>query len=447
MQNASEKRKQRWSFILTRFMILALTIVFFFLLFRLDDLFSKIRHVLVILRPFIFGGVMAYLLRIPCNFFEKYLEKWLPQRLKKGTTGLAIFISMFLIALLVFIFIRMAAPQLIVSISSIVSLLPDAVTKASQWIQTKLADYPVIETYVLSAIDDIYPRFLQWTETDLLPLLQDMAGGFASTVTSVVSYLGNLLIGVVVCIYTLASRKQFARQSKAVVYSILKPKWAESVLDEINFADKMFVGFFGGRILDSAIIGVICYICCLILKFPNAMLISLIVGVTNVIPYFGPWIGAIPSVLLILIVSPIKCIWFIIFVIILQGFDGNVLGPRLLANSTGLSSFWVLFSITLFSGLFGFVGILVGVPVFAVIYDLIRKLVIYGLKRNGKLDILKGTASDEEEGQSIEEQDIEEQQNIREEQKKDENQNIGNEENTDDEPHADESRQGDKKRN
>ena len=118
------------------------------------------------------------------------------------------------------------------------------------------------------------------------------------------------------------------------------------------------------------------------------MLISVIVGITNIIPYFGPWIGAVPSALLILIVDPIKCIWFLVFIIVLQQFDGNILGPRLLANSTGLSGFWVLFSVTVFSGVFGFVGILIGVPVFAVIYDLIRKLVVMGLRRNHKLELL-----------------------------------------------------------
>lgn len=394
MQYTKEQRQRQWHYIWTRFAIFALTIVFFFLMFRLKDIFDQIRRFLFILRPFIWGGVIAYMLRIPCNFFERYLEKWLPKRLKKLKTGLAIFISLLLIGLLVFLFVRLVTPQLIISIRSIIAIAPDAVTQATKWVQTKLEDYPAVENYVLTTLNEVYPKLEKWAETDLLPLLQNVAGGFASTVSSVVGYLFNLVIAFIVSIYSLASRKKFAKQGKAVLYSILKPKWAEAVLEETCFADKMFVGFFGGRILDSAIIGVICYIVSLICGFPNAMLISVIVGVTNVIPYFGPWIGAVPSALLILIVNPVKCIWFIIFVIILQTFDGNILGPRLLANSTGLSSFWVLFSITLFSGLFGFVGILVGVPVFAVIYDLITKLVVCGLKRNGKLYLLQDAVSD-----------------------------------------------------
>ena len=165
------------------------------------------------------------------------------------------------------------------------------------------------------------------------------------------------------------------------------------MLREFSFIDRTFVGFFGGKILDSAIVGLICYIFCGIMTmaagFQNAVLISVIVGVTNIIPYFGPFIGAVPSALLILISSPRNCVIFLIFIVILQQFDGNVLGPKLLADSVGLSGFWVLFSITLFQGLFGFVGILVGVPVFAVIYDMVRRGILRGLEKHGKLDVLR----------------------------------------------------------
>lgn len=175
-------------------------------------------------------------------------------------------------------------------------------------------------------------------------------------------------------------------------YALFKTELADKILRELKFIDKTFVGFFGGKILDSAIVGLICYAFCLIMSFitgfPNAMLVSVIVGITNVIPYFGPFIGAVPSALLILIDSPLNCVIFLVFIIILQQIDGNILGPMLLADSVGLTGFWVLFSITVFGGLFGFAGILVGVPVFAVIYDLIKRAVKKGLKKHGKLDVL-----------------------------------------------------------
>ena len=203
-------------------------------------------------------------------------------------------------------------------------------------------------------------------------------------VLNVVTMAKNLIIGIIVAVYMLASRKRFVQQAKLVLYSIFKPRWAELIKEEVKYADKMFGGFINGKIMDSAIIGG-----CLIFKFPSALLVSVIIGVTNVIPFFGPFIGAVPATLLILIQNPIKALWFVLFVLVLQQLDGNVIGPKILGNTTGLSSFWVLFSILLFGGLWGFVGMIVGVPLFAVIYDVIKKLVIHGLKRNKEIDLLQ----------------------------------------------------------
>nr|WP_297863918.1 AI-2E family transporter [uncultured Acetatifactor sp.] len=394
-------KSKHWNPIVSGFLVLALAISFFFLLFRFDDLCAKIGALISILIPFIYGGVMAYMLRMPCNFFEKYLERWLPKKLKKRAGGFAILLSLFCAGLVLYLLISMVVPQLAASIASIVTQLPETAEKGSKWIQELLADNPVMENYLQTAMEAINKKIEAWASKDLLPMLMNMVDGFAGTVSTVVSFLFNICIGMVVCIYVLGSRKLFARQAKAVVYSIFKPRWAEALLSEVNYADKMFAGFFSGKILDSAIIGLICYVFSLILRFPNAMLISVIVGVTNIIPYFGPWIGAVPSLLLILIVDPVKCLWFLIFIIILQQFDGNILGPRLLANSTGLSGFWVLFSITVFGGVFGFVGILIGVPVFAVIYDLLRKLVVMGLKRNHKLELLGPGEKEEKQQDSL----------------------------------------------
>jgi predicted PurR-regulated permease PerM len=198
----------------------------------------------------------------------------------------------------------------------------------------------------------------------------------------------NLLIGLVVAVYLLAGRKRFARQANMILHSLVSPKWAQLILDELKYADRMFGGFINGKILDSAIIGVLCYIGCMIFRFPNALLVSVIIGVTNVIPFFGPFIGAVPATLLILIEEPIKAVWFVLFVLVLQQLDGNIIGPKILGNVTGLSSFWVMFAILLFGGLWGFVGMLIGVPLFAVIYDVIKKLVTLGLARNKCEDMM-----------------------------------------------------------
>ena len=169
---------------------------------------------------------------------------------------------------------------------------------------------------------------------------------------------------------------------------LLGLKWSDIDLKNGDLRVRRQIGRINGKIMDSAIIGVLCYIGCLIFKFPSALLVSVIIGVTNVIPFFGPFIGAIPATLLILIQSPIKALWFVLFVLVLQQLDGNIIGPKILGNTTGLSSFWVLFAILLFGGLWGFVGMIVGVPLFAVIYDVIKKLVIHGLQRNQELTLL-----------------------------------------------------------
>ena len=203
--------------------------------------------------------------------------------------------------------------------------------------------------------------------------MQSLLSGAAVGVVNVVTFLKNVVIGLIVSVYLLASRKRFGQQGKLILYSLVKPRWVGLIMEEIRYADRMFGGFINGKILDSAIIGVLCYIFCLIFKFPSALLVSVIIGVTNVIPFFGPFIGAIPATLLILIQNPIKALWFILFVLVLQQVDGNIIGPKILGNTTGLSSFWVLFAILLFGGLWGFVGMIIGVPLFAVIYDVIKK--------------------------------------------------------------------------
>lgn len=372
------------------FAVVAAGILLCFLLLRIDDVLRALRGLFSILTPFVYGGIMAYALRGPCNFFERLLDGRLPPGAKGLSPGLAILLSLSSAFLILYFLLSMVLPQITYSVVSIVTAMPDTAERAVRWLEEALQGNPVMEKYLQTAMESVNQYIQNWTQVQLLPTLQGMLDGFASTVSSVVSLLANLLIGLVVCVYGLSARKTFARQARAVLYSVFPPRWVEQILNEICYADRMFVGFFNGKILDSAIIGVLCYLFSLLFGFPNAMLVSVIVGVTNIIPCFGPYIGAVPSALLILMEDPVKCLWFLVFIILLQQFDGNVLGPRLLAGSTGLSGFWVLFSIIVFGGLFGFAGMLVGVPIFAVIYDVGRKLVVCGLRKNGRLDVLQG---------------------------------------------------------
>lgn len=394
-------KKEDWKKIfyqsLTGFFSLALAILLFFAIREIGQIRSSFLWLLGVLKPVIYGGVMAYLLKTPCNFLEKRIASLLPEKHKKRTNGLTVLLVLILTFFIIYLLLSMVIPEMVASTMLLINAVPQKMDEFAGWVTRMLDGNEVLQTYANTAIISLEDKLQVWAKTDLLPTMQGMMGGFADTVGSVVGMLYNLLIGIIICIYLLLGRKTFARQGKAVLYALFKTERADALLGELRFIDKTFVGFFGGKILDSAIVGLICYVFCIIMTFtmgfPNAVLISVIVGVTNVIPYFGPYIGAVPSALLVLISGPVNCIIFIVFIIVLQQFDGNILGPALLADSVGLTGFWVLFSITLFQGFFGFTGILVGVPVFAVIYDIIRRLVAKGLQKHGKTELLEETSA------------------------------------------------------
>ncbi len=390
---------------LTGFVSLALAILLFFSIRGFGEIRQSFQWLLGVLKPGIYGAVMAYLLKTPCNFLEKRILALMPEKHKKRANGLTVLVVMILTFLIIYLLMIMVIPEMASSTLILVNAVPQKMDEFANWLTGMLDGNELLQTYANTAILNVENHLQDWAKTDLLPTMQGMMGGFADTVGSVVGILYNLLIGIIICIYLLLGRKTFARQGKAVLYAVFKSERADAVLRELQFIDKTFVGFFGGKILDSAIVGLICYVFCIVMTFtmgfPNAVLISVIVGVTNVIPYFGPYIGAVPSALLVLISGPVNCIIFIVFIIILQQFDGNILGPALLADSVGLTGFWVLFSITLFQGFFGFVGILVGVPVFAVIYDMIRRLVMLGLKKHGKTELLQVHAQERQDAGSI----------------------------------------------
>lgn len=381
---------------LTLFGALALAILLFFILFFMDNIRSGVGRLLSILMPFIYGAVIAYLLKPVCNVLDRFYLRILT---KKGTkpwkkaegvaASLSILTGILLGIAIVVTLLMMVIPQVLSSLSGIVAMVPSSIERFTDWITQYLGNQPVLKNYIDSISEGITDKFGLWIQQTILPNLQMLVDGVTSGVVSIVNVVMNLFIGVIVAIYLLGSRKRFAIQSQMIVHSLIRERWAKAIIGETKYADRMFCGFINGKLLDSAIIGVICFLFMWIFKMPYAMLVSVIVGVTNIIPFFGPYLGAVPSALLILMVSPAKCIGFLIFVIVLQQFDGNILGPRILGNITGLSSFWVLFAILTFGGLFGFIGMIVGVPVFAVIYDVVKKLIHKGLKYRGKESLIE----------------------------------------------------------
>ncbi|MBR3973476.1 MAG: AI-2E family transporter [Oscillospiraceae bacterium] len=383
-----EKHKYIYA-MLTGFGTISLSVLFFFVLYRLPDVSATFDTIANILMPFIYGGVIAYLVRPMCNWCSVTFSGWAKGKYPKWTEAAAILCSMLAALLVVYALIIMIAPQLYRSMASLWNSIPDKVNQLFAWASTTFGENEALMNYISMAYNQVYNTLDQWASETLVPQITNIVSGVGMSVWKVFLFLKNILIGLIVAVYLLASRKKFAKQGTLLIRSMLKPRVADLVLDEIAYIDRMFGGFIDGKIVDSAIIGVLCYIGCSVFKFPNALLVSAIVGITNVIPFFGPFLGAIPSILLILIESPIKALWFGLFVLGLQQLDGNVIGPKILGDHTGVSSFWVLFSILLFGGMWGLVGMIVAVPLFAVIYDLIKRMVRRGLAKNDCVDMLR----------------------------------------------------------
>ena len=375
---------------LAGFGAISLSILFFFLIYRFQGFGDAISKLTGILMPFIYGAVIAYLLKPVCNCVEDFLRRLLPEKMGTAANMLAVTISLLFGILVVYALIMMIVPQLITSVTTLYYTARNNLNDFVDWAshQEIIASNQKLLDFIETSYDNLQDTLDNIVRTKLIPSMQSLLSGAALGVMSFVTFLKNIIIGVIVSVYLLASRKKFGQQGKMILYSLIKPRWADIILEEILYADKMFGGFINGKILDSAIIGVLCYIACLIFKFPSALLVSVIIGVTNVIPFFGPFIGAIPATLLILIQNPIKALWFVLFVLVLQQVDGNIIGPKILGNTTGLSSFWVLFAILLFGGLWGFVGMIIGVPLFAVIYDVLKKFVFHGLRRNEEMELV-----------------------------------------------------------
>ena len=395
-----DPKKRRYLYMsMAVFAAISLSLVLFFILFRLQGIGDALGTLSDILAPFVYGGVVAYLLRPLCNTYESFFIDVLPKKAKQLSNSVAVILSLITGLLVVYTLIIMIAPQLYQSIMSLWNSMPEKINQFVTWATSVFGEDEEMLQLFNTGSQKLITELETWATETLVPQISSLVSGVGSSVLKVLNFFYDLLIGLIVAVYLLGSRKKFARQSVLLVRSFLKPKWADMFLNEVAFIDRMFGGFIDGKLVDSAIIGILCYIGCLIFKFPNPLLIAAIVGITNIIPFFGPFIGAIPSTFLILIEDPVKALWFVLFVLVLQQLDGNIIGPAILGDRTGVSSFWVLFSIILFGSLWGVVGMIVAVPLFAVIYDIIKKFVRRGLFQKNQIELweqYKGDYPDEE---------------------------------------------------
>ncbi len=361
-------------------------VLVFFLIYRIDQVERELGRLIGILMPFIYGCVMAYLVRPVCSFLERHLLRCMEGRVQerlagKLAGGLSIAGSLIFFLLVVYMLLAMVLPQVVESIRQVIRMLPSLLERATLWLEGVVGNDVSKQELIANLSSVLSVNLEDWITGDFMPNMQMIVMHLSARVLDVVLLAKDVLIGIVVCAYLLSGRRKMQRRWEMAILAAFGEKWSKRILDEMKIVDSMFVGFINGKLIDSLIIGILCFIVMKILNWPLAILVSTIIGVTNIIPFFGPFIGAVPSALLMLIYGPMQMVYFLLFVLVLQQFDGNILGPKILGNTTGLDSFWVLFSITLFGGLFGLVGMIVGVPFFAVLYDLVRKLVLYALKQ------------------------------------------------------------------
>ena len=384
-----DKRYLYWG--VTAFCVIAAALLFYFAVGNITVFGGAISRLVSILAPFIWGLVICYLLSPLMRSVEGRLFLPLARKLyrrNKKNDGhrfarilTVIFCEIVLILVLVAL-VYLIIPQMLSSVQTLISNSGAYIDNLSGWADGLFANYPVLDDYLGGFLDNFNTNLGNWIETTLLPRVGSVVTSVSSGVYRVAKSGANLFIGTCVSIYRLSDKEGFVAAVKRMTYSIFSVETADRLRSGLNFVDRTFMSFLNGKLLDSLIIGIICYIVCSILQMPYTLLVSVIVGVTNIIPFFGPLIGAVPSALIILMVDPTKCLIFVIFVIILQQIDGNIIGPRILGNSTGITGFWVMFSIILGGGLFGFWGLLLGVPVFVVIYSLVTNLIVKKLKRN-----------------------------------------------------------------
>lgn len=386
-----DKKYLYWG--VTAFLVIAACIVFYMLVSNLGWLQRTVQQLTAILSPFVWGFVIAYLLYPVMKIYNRCLFVPLCNLLlgrsgraetlaPKVARGLSVFLSIITLLVVVGALLWMVVPQLYTSVETIVLGSTDYLRRADAWLTRMLEDYPEVEAAVTSLFGDLSDGLFTWMQNNLLPEFRGLITAFTVNVYNVVRSIYNIIIGIIVSVYLLYSKEHFCARCKKVVYCIFSLEASERLISGINYTNDVFMGFISGKILDSLIIAILCYIGCIIMGIPYALLVSFIIGLTNIIPFFGPFIGAIPSALIILTVSGWKMLFFIIFVLVLQQFDGNVLGPKILGNRVGVNGFWVMFSIIVGAGLFGFAGMLLGVPVFVVIYTFFRNLVNRKLARS-----------------------------------------------------------------
>lgn len=369
---------------LTAVGVVCTVLLFYDIVFRNSIVLVYLGKLTDILAPVIYGAAMAYLLTPLVNWFERAIFRRGPKSAARTLVrGISILLTWLVVLALLYGLLSVLLPELYKSLFQLAGNLQTYYQIIVSWVQHLLENNPEFAQKAGEVFNEYYQDALTWVNNTVVPQVRVALEAVTGGVVGIVVFLKNLLIGIIVSVYLMATKETFAAAGCKLCYTLLSEGRAAGLIRGVKITDGIFSGFVRGKLLDSLIIGVLCFVFSSWLKFPYAPLVSVVVGVTNVIPFFGPFLGAIPSAFLILLDSPIKCLQFIVFILILQQFDGNILGPKILGDSTGLSSFWVIVAILVGGGLWGVPGMFLGVPIFACIYTGIRSYSAYRLKKKG----------------------------------------------------------------
>lgn len=364
----------------TMFLVVTAALIVKALLDNLKVVGGALSAVNSALTPVYFGLIIAFLLSPLVNSVDEFvfipLMRKIVKKEKKAegiARGLSVAVVLILALFIIFGLIMMVVPEVINSISSLAANLPSYYKNIVAWGDDVFKSNPKLAEYFENFSGSMYEKLITWLQNDLLPESSKLLSLLTDGVVNAMSVLFNVFIGIIVSIYLMAGKENFCAQAKKLMYAILPQKRVEGTLEVLRETHTVFAKFISGKIVDSLIVGMLTFIIMSIANIPYVLLISVIIGVTNVIPFFGQYIGIIPSAVLVFIASPSKGVIFLILIIILMQFDGNVLGPKILGDSIGLKSFWILFSILFLGSLFGFLGMLCAVPIFAMIYRWVKR--------------------------------------------------------------------------
>ena len=355
------------------FCVVGACIAFYLLLNNLGYFLGRIGIFINILSPFAGGIVIAYILDPMVKFFYTRLFKE-----KKGTRGFAILLAYAVAILLLMLLAWLVVPQIVNSIGMLFTNFPSYIQGVQEMLLYVQSEYGIDLQQATKMLDDseAMVKEIYAMATEAMPQIVASIGSVASNFVAIFT-------SIAASIYMLADKDHLLHQLRTLAHAFLPEKVASNTLRICHYANVNFTGFFVGKIIDSAIIGVITFVAMTILRLDFAVLISVFIGITNIIPVFGPFIGAIPSVFILLLIDPLQAVIFCVLILIIQQLDGNFIGPKILGSSIGISALWILFSIVVGGDLFGIVGMVVGVPVFATLYGLAQEFVHYALDKRG----------------------------------------------------------------